>query len=84
MPQKSVSSRRKKRGGALMKTAFNVGECVESLVTDQGLVKGHKYTVEKVFRANTPFGLFVTYRVSRDLKELDVANGHLVLWRVRQ
>lgn len=48
-----------------MSTVFNVGDCVKSLVTAQGLIEGHKYTVEKVLCTDTAFGTFVTYRVSR-------------------
>lgn len=63
---------------------YNVGDRVVSSVNTQGLVRDvATYEVVDVAANHTPFGVYVTYRVTRidrpDGRMIDVGNGHLVL-----
>lgn len=66
------------------KTAFAKGDLVTVERDLQGLKKGEMYQVAEVLNVPTPFGDFVTYRVTDGSNDFPIVNGHLLLTLVKR
>ena len=63
-------------------TTFDLNDKVTPRRSVQGMKTGRIYTVTGISEFSTPFGNFVTYRLTgADGAKLDIGNGHLLLER---